>query len=357
MNARQSPAATVQLLVEDEANREALASIIEQQYAVRTGREQLDSDLYLVDDRSFSTYKADLEALNTATTPSFTPVVLVRRNGTHLEQSVLEAGCDVEQPLIDEVVDAPVRGPILHRRIENLLSRRELFRELEAQNERLAEFASVLSHDLRNPLQVASGRLELLEPAVPDAEAEHVEAIADSLERMESLIENVLSVAKEGAAVDAVAETALAPVVEEAWSVVESPSASVAIRDEGAVIRANREQLLTVFENLFRNAVEHGCQSDGPGNEEGPRANAVLIEVSVTERGVAVTDDGPGVPPAEREAIFERGYSASPDGTGLGLDIVANIVEAHGWEISVGESATGGARFEITGVTRVDQKA
>jgi signal transduction histidine kinase len=61
-------------------------------------------------------------------------------------------------------------------------------------------------------------------------------------------------------------------------------------------------------------------------------------------------DDGPGIPAEERDRVFENGYSTSDEGTGFGLSIVEGIVRAHDWEISVTESETGGARFEITGL-------
>jgi signal transduction histidine kinase len=66
-----------------------------------------------------------------------------------------------------------------------------------------------------------------------------------------------------------------------------------------------------------------------------------------------VADDGPGIPPERRDLVFEHGFTDSPDGTGFGLAIVRSIVEAHGWTVSVTESETGGARFEVRGVDRV----
>jgi signal transduction histidine kinase len=72
--------------------------------------------------------------------------------------------------------------------------------------------------------------------------------------------------------------------------------------------------------------------------------------VGTFDDGFYVADDGPGVPEADRESVFESGYSTDREGTGLGLTIVQEIAEAHGWEVSVTDSESGGARFEITGV-------
>ena len=70
------------------------------------------------------------------------------------------------------------------------------------------------------------------------------------------------------------------------------------------------------------------------------------------ENGFYVADDGPGIPEADREKVFESGFSTSEEGTGFGLAIVNEIVAGHGWEIRATESEAGGARFEITGVDR-----
>jgi signal transduction histidine kinase len=78
------------------------------------------------------------------------------------------------------------------------------------------------------------------------------------------------------------------------------------------------------------------------------RAEAVLPS------GFFVDDDGPGIPPAEREKVFEVGYTSDEDGTGFGLNIVTEVANAHGWDVAVSEGARGGARFEVTGVERAD---
>ncbi|WP_141463398.1 sensor histidine kinase [Salinadaptatus halalkaliphilus] len=329
---------TVQLFVGDDANSDALEALLSEYYAVTTETEALVGDIVLVDDRSFSTYRERFEAHIDQNGPTFVPVVLVCRSGTTIDESLLTATSD-GRPLVDDIVEAPVREHVLARRLSNLLAHRRQFEQLTAQNERLEEFASVVSHDLRNPLQVAKGRTELLQETVADSDREHLREIEESLDRMDDIIDNVLTLAREGTVADDVEMVALGPVVDEAWSVVDAPAATLRVTDSAATIRADREQLRTVFENLLRNSVEH--------TGEDP-----TIEVGATTDGFYVADNGPGIPTDERDDVLERGYSTAEDGTGLGLDIVANIVEAHDWEITVGESETGGARFEITGVSR-----
>ena len=73
------------------------------------------------------------------------------------------------------------------------------------------------------------------------------------------------------------------------------------------------------------------------------------------ERGFYVVDDGPGIDEADRDQLFEGGYSTAEGGTGLGLAIVREIANAHGWSVSLEEpdeqDRVSGARFELSGVT------
>ena len=95
--------------------------------------------------------------------------------------------------------------------------------------------------------------------------------------------------------------------------------------------------------------MEHGST-----DREKPTDGAVVhVRVGGLDDGFFVEDDGPGIPPEDRDIVFERGYSTGTSGTGFGLSIVREIVEAHGWTISATESASGGARFEIHEVDTV----
>jgi PAS domain S-box-containing protein len=216
----------------------------------------------------------------------------------------------------------------------DVTERVERERELERQNERLEEFASVVSHDLRNPLNVASSALELLD--VDDDQTELVEKIARSHDRMGDIIEDVLTLAREGRAVDEPEWVAIQSLVEEAWADVETDDAalSVAVRGE---MEADPTRARDLFANLFRNSVEH---NDAP----------VTVTVGSLEDGFFVADDGRGVEDGE---VFEMGHSTADDGTGIGLAIVAQIADAHGWGLDLTDDA-GGARFELSGVPTRD---
>jgi PAS domain S-box-containing protein len=239
------------------------------------------------------------------------------------------------------------------KREETLQSRTQ---ELERQNERLEEFAGVVSHDLRNPINVAQGQLMLgLEQVDASAGAEHFELVDESLDRMEEIIVDVLSIARQGQTVTDREEIDLDGLCIDAWMNVETPDAALDVT-AATTMAGDRQRLLQVFENLFRNSVEHGSTSSRPeaGDAVDHGGNDVTIRVGDLADGFYVEDDGPGIPEDSREKVFEKGYTTAEDGTGFGLSLVEAAIEAHGWTITVGESEhadNGGARFEITGIT------
>ncbi len=222
-------------------------------------------------------------------------------------------------------------------RLEHERELREQEAEVARERDRLDAFAGVVSHDLRNPLHVASSRLELF--ADERGEDEHVRAARQALDRMERLVEDLLVLAREGEAAHDTEVVALEPAVETAWSTARTGDAALVVETDAA-IQADRGRLVQLFENLFRNAVEHG----GP---------AVTVTVGDHAGGFYIADDGPGIPADERDQVFESGYSTAGGSSGLGLSIVRRIVTAHGWEIRVVEGERGGARFEVTGVDAV----
>lgn len=210
-------------------------------------------------------------------------------------------------------------------------------KRVEKRNERLDEFADTVSHDLRNPLNVASGRLELVRE---DCESDHVEAVADAHDRMETLIDGLLALARSGRDIQETEQVRVSNVVEGCWEHVATGDATIAIETDRTV-RADRSRLRQLFENLIRNSAEHGGES-------------VSVTVGRLDDGFYFEDDGPGIPAEDRERVFEMGHSSSHDGTGLGLSIVKRVAEAHGWRVRVTDGADGGARFEVTGVQFAD---
>ncbi len=213
--------------------------------------------------------------------------------------------------------------------------RKERERELERQNQSLEEFASFVSHDLRSPLTVAKGRLEL---AQDDCDSEHLGDLEGSLDRMEDLIEDILALAREGEVVDEKRTVGIAETAEGCWQNTEAEGARLVTETDTRVL-ADPGSFKRLCENLVRNAVEHG----------GEGVTVTVGELEDEDRdGFYVADDGEGIPEEEHEEAFETGYSTSEDGTGIGLSVVERVAEAHGWEVELKESEAGGARFEIS---------
>ncbi|WP_380675758.1 PAS domain-containing sensor histidine kinase [Salinigranum sp. GCM10025319] len=267
----------------------------------------------------------------------------------------------------------------------DVTDRKQRERQLEQTNERLQAFSSIVSHDLRNPLSVAEGRLEL---ARTECDSEHLDKVAQAHDRMDALIEDMLTLARENDPAVDTDPVDLADLVETCWGNVRTDDARLVTTVE-STITADRARLQRLFENLFRNAVEHG--STGPRSqaredsvEHGSTSNRTATQsgdsvehgstgsqsegdtddaddrtpVTITvgevdgSTGFYVADDGPGIPPEDRDRVFESGYSTQESGTGFGLAIVESIADAHGWTVRVTEGDDGGARFEFTGVER-----
>ena len=222
---------------------------------------------------------------------------------------------------------------LMSRWVSDELQHREANEQLQQTNKRLDQFASVVSHDLRNPLNVAEGRLEL---AIEECDSDHLDPIGRALDRMDALITDSLALAREGESTTELTAIGLPTLAENCWRTVDTVDANIVI-DIDRTIHADEERLNQVFENLIRNAVEHG--GDG-----------VTVRVGELDAGFYIEDDGPGIPEDKRDDVFDAGYSTSDKGTGFGLSIVKQVVDAHGWEIHLTEATESGARFEITGV-------
>ena len=235
---------------------------------------------------------------------------------------------DVRTTPIEDRYDI-VRGSAVVLR--DITEQEERKRALETQNERLEEFTGVVSHDLRNPLQVIDSRIEL---ARQTGDLSHLDDASEATQRMAALLDDLLELARDGQVLDETTEVDLADCVADAWASVDAPAATLRVTTDRTIL-ADESRLLQVFENLLRNAIDHGRDD-------------VTITVGDTDNGFYVADDGPGIPPDRRDAVFDLGTTASTGGSGFGLAIVERIVEAHGWSVTVAESDDGGARFTIS---------
>jgi signal transduction histidine kinase len=210
---------------------------------------------------------------------------------------------------------------------------------------RQRRFVSDASHELRSPLTAIRGQLEVLARSEsPDAaEVQRVEAMAmTEMRRVERLVDDLLALARldEGVA-PALREVEVGPFLADLG---EGVAEIGELPDE--TLRIDPDLIAQVVRNLLGNARRHA----GPGGR-------VALSARVGSAGVviAVDDDGPGIPPPERERVFDRFHRSEPardrasGGSGLGLGIARAIVELHGGRIWVEDSPLGGARvcFEL----------
>ncbi|WP_255150020.1 PAS domain S-box protein [Halorarius halobius] len=218
--------------------------------------------------------------------------------------------------------------------------------ELREQKQRLDEFGTVVSHDLRGPLNVAGGHLDILAEEVGD---ERVAPVRNALAEMERLIDDVLALAREGRVLDdeEVQPVSLAAMVDRAETTAAPELGDMSVTD--VEFRADPDRLTQLLENLLRNCAEHAPPDGGTASdlrvEAGPLADA---------DGFYVADDGSGIPVDDPGTLFEPSYTTD-GGTGFGLTIVQRIAEAHGWDVRVADSDEG-ARFEFVGADLLDDR-
>jgi len=276
----------------------------------------------------------------------------------------LIVGARVSAPLRRmAAVAARVDGGDLHPRIHVSGSRHDEVRVLgESFNHMLDRlttafaaqraFVADASHELRTPLTVIAGQLEVLasQSAPEPAEIARVERLVrGEVTRLSRLADDLLLLVQVEQSEFLQPEAIeLAPYIDDLW---EGVSATADRRFElgsipDGVLRADPDRLAQALRNLLRNAIEHTRPDEG------------LVALDVERDGreglrLTVSDDGPGIAPAQRERIFDRFYrtdsarSRARGGTGLGLAIVRAIAEAHGGSVSAGEREGGGARIAI----------
>jgi two-component system sensor histidine kinase MtrB len=222
---------------------------------------------------------------------------------------------------------------------------------LLARIQRDARFASDVSHELRSPLTTLAAALEVVSSRrdeMPERARLGLDLLGDEIGRFERLVENLLEISRIDAGVEelVVEDVVLGQFVQEALR-AHRPGAPPAVelgdRAAGTVVRADKRRLERVLANLVDNAERYG----------GGVAR-VVVEVEDGWAGFAVEDAGPGIPPEERDRVFERffrgraaGMRGAGEGSGLGLSLVREHVGLHGGRVWVEDREGGGARFVV----------
>jgi two-component system, OmpR family, sensor kinase len=240
------------------------------------------------------------------------------------------------------------RGPAEVRSLAESFNR--MLDRLQRAFGREREFVADASHELRTPVTIAQGELDLLRRDVGPAERKRLDGVRRELVRMERLISEMLTLA----AADSPDALRREPVsVRDLLDDLRRDlpllgSRRYTVDDLGGTVDADPDRLAQVFRNLVRNAVAH---TDADGSVE-VRAAALRDRVRFEIR-----DDGAGFAPGEAERAFDRfyrteaGHTRDADGAGLGLAIARAIVDAHGGSIRAVGRPGGGATivFELPG--------
>lgn len=201
-------------------------------------------------------------------------------------------------------------------------------------SETLEEIGRLVSHDMINKLSIARGRIELTRR---HGDFEHLEECENALKGIESIAQITATLARTGAPIERVQPVSLSSIIEEVFGSMETGKTTVSVEDE-IVVQADRGCLLQILENLLRNAIEH---SEKP----------VAIEIGAVDDGFYIEDNGPGIPEELRESVTRPGFSTRSENAGKGMTIVDRLASAHGWDMEIRDSTTGGTRIEFHGVT------
>jgi len=223
-------------------------------------------------------------------------------------------------------------------------------RSLEAQDRlvSLGMLSASVAHEMNTPLAVLHGSIEKLIETTLDSHAQsRLERMKRVTERLRQISAGLLDFARVHRREQGPVE--LRPVIEEAWHLVaiDDKSAEVFFTNlvpTGACVRGNAGQLVQVFVNLLRNAMN----AVGPNGQINAGSKARMLDGRPV-LAVYVEDNGPGIPLEVLPDIFDAFVTTRLDarGTGLGLTVAEGIINQHGGEITAGNRAGGGARLEV----------
>lgn len=198
-------------------------------------------------------------------------------------------------------------------------------RQLKDQNKRLERFSRILSHDLRNPLNVASGYLDLAEET---GNQKDFEKAKNAIKRMDEIIEELLTLSGKPSEFEK-EQLNLKDVFREAYSFVDAnPDYTV---EQDMELVGGKSGIVRMFENMIVNSVDH--------NED------VEIEVGSIENGFYYKDDGKITEDIDK--VTEYGYTSSENGNGVGLSVIHRVAEINDWNLNIVKSDDGALKFEF----------
>lgn len=200
---------------------------------------------------------------------------------------------------------------------------------VDQQNEELLEYTRNVAHDLKAPLNLAKGYLDGARKGDPEA----VDRVENAIDRMDQMIDDLHCLSRQDN--PQLEPVRLERVAQEAWDTIETGECSLECDDDVRFL-ADRGKLLILFENAFKNAVQHG-------------GDTITVGGSVQQETFYIEDNGDGLPVDEPATLFTAESTDSIMGTGLTL--IKNVATNHDWEIDAMDSNSGGARFSLHNLT------
>lgn len=336
---------TIQILIDDDSTRHSLWHLVSDCYETITGDRVGTADLYMVGDCTLQACADRLRAQKRKADPVFCPVVLVQRRAARIEKETLAIE---ESELVDQVLTTQLEESVVSRTLENLLARRNNTRklvrktaEIERQERQLDALNRLVRHDIRNDLQVILANSEVLATRYDDDKCERIiDGVQRAIRRTNEARELTQAIRDTGESLEPVAlATVLSEEIRETQQQYQQASVTVRGDIPRVSVRAD-DTLSSVFRNLLQNGITHNHRSTPQltvtGKDEGETV------------AVQIADNGPGIPPEEREQIFEGGWKGTEsDGTGLGLSLVQALVERYGGDIDVEPNQPTGSIFTV----------
>lgn len=277
------------------------------------------------------------------------PAIMALRSPAELEAANEELRLEVRHRIRAECEIVNARDELEARVAERT-------RELELRNEQLAaanreldNFAYLASHDLKAPLRAVGHLAQWIQEdagaSLPEGSAKDLDLLRQRIKRMDGLLDSLLEYSRAGrlrAEADDIAPGTLVETI--AASFNSDLGITIRMATELPRIRTPEAPFATVLRNLISNAVKHHDRRSG------------TIEVSHRDLGefieFSVIDDGPGIPPAYRERIFQMFEVLNPrdelEASGMGLAIVKKTVESYGGEVRVDSPNGRGSCFRFT---------
>jgi two-component system, LuxR family, sensor kinase FixL len=222
---------------------------------------------------------------------------------------------------------------------------------LHAKTAEMEEFVYSVSHDLKSPLVTMGAFLDILKEDLAQGNAasadDALRRVRNAVARMQNLIDDLLELSRVGTVEPKLStidlNDLLAMVIEASQRQLTATGLEVAREAHLPVVRGDRNHLYQALENLISNATKYAASGPSP-----------RVVVSSEQRGqellVKLSDNGPGIPPTQRERVFKLFHRLQPrsaGGNGVGLSIVARVMQTHGGRAWVEEASSGGACFVL----------